>query len=148
MLLNNFSVPSSSCTPGANLTGDISVTRTLSPTRNFGLAISRTVTYLSDLQRQSGPFRSASLSAPFTLRSRFHATDTSSQIWARQSSPPPHRRVVALRQASRRWCQVPLILEMNPVARCHNFVEGQPRLRAIPANEVIDGTSIAALRFR
>jgi len=40
-----------------------------------------------------------------------------------------------------------LVFEMNPVTRHHHFVEGQSRLRAIPANEVINGTSVAALRF-
>jgi len=40
------------------------------------------------------------------------------------------------------------IFEVNPVARHYGFVEGQPRFRAVPANEVIDGTPMAALRFR
>jgi len=37
---------------------------------------------------------------------------------------------------------------MNPVASDYGFVEGKPRFRAIPANEIVNGTPIAALRFR
>ena len=44
-------------------------------------------------------------------------------------------------------CKQP-VFEMNPVAGDHRFIEGQPRLRTIPANEIVDGTPIAALRFR
>jgi len=34
---------------------------------------------------------------------------------------------------------------LKAAASYHRFVEGQPRLRAIPANEIIDGSSITAL---
>src|SRR6266404_9645358 len=48
MLLNSFSLPSSSFTPGANVTGEMPITFTLSPTRNFVLAI---VEYCNPLLR-------------------------------------------------------------------------------------------------
>src|SRR6516225_1912329 len=40
------------------------------------------------------------------------------------------------------------VFEMNPVAGDHCFVKGKPRFGTIPTNEVVDGTPIAALRFR
>jgi len=41
-----------------------------------------------------------------------------------------------------------LVFEMNPVAGDYGFVKGKPRFGAIPANEIVNGTPIAALRFR
>src|SRR5215469_4888689 len=41
-----------------------------------------------------------------------------------------------------------LVFQMNPIAGDHCFVKGKPRFGTIPANEIVDGTPIAALRFR
>jgi hypothetical protein len=36
---------------------------------------------------------------------------------------------------------------MDPIVGHHRFVEGKPRLGAIPAKKIVDGAPIAALRF-
>jgi hypothetical protein len=41
-----------------------------------------------------------------------------------------------------------LVFEMNLIAGDHSFVKGKPRFGTIPANEIVDGTPITALRFR
>src|SRR5215471_240890 len=40
------------------------------------------------------------------------------------------------------------VFEMKTVAGDHCFVKGKPRFGTIPTNEIVDGTPIAALRFR
>src|SRR5215467_4601602 len=79
----------------------------------------------------------------------FYASDTSGQVRAKQSGV---RRFIG--EASN--CGEPdvyragrqqAIFEVNSVSRHYGLVEGQPRLRAVPANEIVNGTPIAALRF-
>jgi hypothetical protein len=40
------------------------------------------------------------------------------------------------------------VSKMDSIPSNHDFIERESRLRAIPADEIIDGTPIAPLRFR
>jgi hypothetical protein len=81
------------------------------------------------------------------LLGAFDSPDAGCQLWAEQAGICRFIRQTADRRKSAidRGRREATVLEENAKARDHYFVKGEPWLRTIPLNELIDGMSITAL---
>src|ERR1700730_730100 len=103
------------------------------------------------LPQRAGFFHREPIPKPHSQLFRsLHAPDAGSEFWAQEScvgcfiGQPSN---CSQSDVDSSWCQG-LILKMNAVTRDDSLVERQPRFRTVPADEIIDGTPIATLRFR